>query len=240
MMNLVVEIGNTALKAASCEGNTIGKCFRYQGEKKIDYIVWLAEDIKPSVLVVASVFELSPKDISILESACGYLVIMDPSHKDILREKNIPECLSADRASLIMAVRNMFAGKPCTIIDYGTVISFDFIDSDGNYEKGYLSPGLNTRIKSLNRYSSSLPLASMEKQDGNDMIETSIIEGVTSGIMFETQAYLDSKPENMTVFTGGDANYFANKMKNSIFVICNLVLMGLALIAHEYEKRLLQ
>ena len=80
----------------------------------------------------------------------------------------------------------------------------------------------------------------MEKQDGNDMIETSIIEGVTSGIMFETQAYLDSKPENMAVFTGGDANYFANKMKNSIFVIWNLVLMGLALIAHEYEKRLLQ
>ena len=239
MMNLVVEIGNTALKAASCEERTIGKCFRYQGEKKIDYILWLAEDIKPSVLVVASVYDLSPKDISILESACGNIVVIDPSHKDIHKENNIPECLGADRASLILAARSMFSGKPCTVIDYGTVISFDFISSDGTYEKGYLSPGLNTRLKSLNRYSSNLPLASLENQDENDIINTSIIEGVSSGIMFETQAYLDSKPENMAVFTGGDANYFANKMKNSIFVVWNLVLMGLALIAHEYEKRLL-
>ena len=79
-----------------------------------------------------------------------------------------------------------------------------------------------------------------DNNNEDDVLNTSIIEGVSSGIMFETQAYLDSKPENMAVFTGGDANYFANKMKNSIFVIWNLVLMGLALIAHEYEKRLLQ
>ena len=239
-MNLVVEIGNTALKAASCEGSTIGKCFRYQGEKKIDYIKWLAEDIKPSVMVVASVYELDQKEMKVLESYCSHLVVMDPSHRDIQKANGIPECISADRTSLMIAAGNMFAGKPCTIIDFGTVISIDFIDSDGRYEKGYLSPGLNTRIKSLNRYSSNLPLASLENQDENDIINNSIIEGVSSGIMFETQAYLDSKPENMAVFTGGDANYFANKMKNSIFVIWNLVLMGLALIAHEYEKRLLQ
>lgn len=240
MMNLVVEIGNTALKAASCEENTIGKCFRYQGEKKTEYIKWLAEDIKPSVMVVASVYDLEKKDISMMESVCGHLIIIDPSHKEILIENEIPECLSADRASLIIAARSMFSGKPCTIIDYGTIISIDFVGADGKYEKGYLSPGLNTRLKSLNRYSRNLPLASLDNNNEDDVLNTSIIEGVSSGIMFETQAYLDSKPENMAVFTGGDANYFANKMKNSIFVIWNLVLMGLALIAHEYEKRLLQ
>ena len=57
--------------------------------------------------------------------------------------------------------------------------------------------------------------------------------------MFEIQGHLDANPGNIAVFTGGDANFFAKKMKNSIFVICNLVLMGLALVAEEfYESKL--
>jgi type III pantothenate kinase len=44
-------------------------------------------------------------------------------------------------------------------------------------------------------------------------------------------------PEKVAVFTGGDALYFAKRMKNSIFVVCNLVLMGLALIADNYAER---
>ena len=55
--------------------------------------------------------------------------------------------------------------------------------------------------------------------------------------MFEIEGYQNAHPENMTVFTGGDAIYFAKRMKNSIFVICNLVLMGLALIADEYVNK---
>jgi type III pantothenate kinase len=45
---------------------------------------------------------------------------------------------------------------------------------------------------------------------------------------------LSQFPENTVVFTGGDAIYFAKRMKNPIFVICNLVMMGLALIADEH------
>lgn len=39
------------------------------------------------------------------------------------------------------------------------------------------------------------------------------------------------------IFTGGDAIYFAKRMKNSIFVVSNLVLMGLALITDDYVKK---
>ncbi len=68
--------------------------------------------------------------------------------------------------------------------------------------------------------------------------ETASIEsGVVSGIIFELEGYLNLHPENMVIFTGGDANYFAKRMKSSIFVICNLVLMGLALMADEYVRK---
>ena len=65
----------------------------------------------------------------------------------------------------------------------------------------------------------------------------SIESGVVSGIIFEMEGYLNLHPQNVVVFTGGDANYFAKRMKSSIFVICNLVLMGLALMAEEYVRK---
>ena len=71
---------------------------------------------------------------------------------------------------------------------------------------------------------------------GTDIV-SSINSGVISGIMFEIDGYVARKPENICVFTGGDAIYFAKRRKNSIFVVCNLVLMGLALIALQYDQK---
>ena len=66
-------------------------------------------------------------------------------------------------------------------------------------------------------------------------LSSSISCGVISGIVFEIEGHICRNPENIVVFTGGDANYFAKRMKNSIFVVCNLVLLGLALIADVFE-----
>ena len=71
---------------------------------------------------------------------------------------------------------------------------------------------------------------------GTDTV-SSIEAGVVSGIVFELEGYALRHPEKMSVFTGGDAIYFVKKMKNSIFAVSNLVLMGLALIAVEYDKK---
>jgi type III pantothenate kinase len=56
-------------------------------------------------------------------------------------------------------------------------------------------------------------------------------------MIFEIEGYILHNPEKTAVFTGGDAIYFAKRMKNSIFAVCNLVLMGLAIIAVEYDKK---
>ena len=83
----------------------------------------------------------------------------------------------------------------------------------------------------------SLLSAPEEIKDRGMNIAESVHSGVVSGIMFEIDGYMSRNPENITVFTGGDAIYFAKRMKNSIFVVCNLVLMGLALIAVEYDQK---
>ena len=67
MSNLLVEIGNTALKAAWAEGMTLGKTFRYQGENRLEFILSLTRKDKPEVMVVSSVYPLSPEDMDLLE-----------------------------------------------------------------------------------------------------------------------------------------------------------------------------
>jgi type III pantothenate kinase len=58
-----------------------------------------------------------------------------------------------------------------------------------------------------------------------------IIAGVQNSMVFETDAYISELTKVhdrlITLITGGDAKFFDNKLKNTIFVIPNLVLIGL-------------
>ena len=234
MANLIIDIGNTALKASWCDGMTLGKTFRYQGERMLDFILSLTSRTRPEIMVLSSARHFSEGNIRKLENQCERLLVVD---KDMYSRYGIPEHITPDRAAATVASRYLFKGKGCMIFDFGTTLSVDFLDVDGKYEGGNISPGCRTRFRSLNRYTKSLPLVDApesELEKGED-IQTSIESGVVSGIIFEIDGYVARKPENISVFTGGDAIYFAKRRKNSIFVVCNLVLMGLALIALQYD-----
>ncbi len=239
MANLLIEIGNTALKAAWSEKMTLGKTFRYQGEKYVDYILSLTHREKAEVMLVASVTPLAESEIQVLQGECSQLVVLDSNHRELLIGHGIPSYLSYDRAASIFAARYLFRGRGCTIVDFGTTLSVDFTDAEGAYRGGNISLGFRTRFKALSRYSRSLPLVDIPENPAAVGLseEGSIESGVVSGIIFEMEGYLNLHPDNVVVFTGGDANYFAKRMKSSIFVICNLVLMGLALIADEYVRK---
>ena len=236
MANLVIDIGNTVLKAAWADGVTLGKTYRYQGEMMTDFILSLAAKERPEVMAVASAVKLSGENIRRLGSVCDRLVLADDAA--LHDAYGLPHYLSPDRTASIIAARRLFKGKGCTVFDFGTTITIDFTDADGKYCGGNISPGCRTRFKSLNRYAKNLPLLdtpdSYEKKGSSPV--SSIESGVISGIIFEVQGYFAENPENVAVFTGGDAIYFAKRVKNPIFVVCNLVLMGLAIVADEYVK----
>ena len=232
----MIDIGNTALKASWADGMTLGKTFRYQGERMMDFILSLTAKSRPELIVLSSVRTFSEQHVERLRKECDKMIILDSA---MLEEKYvIPSYLTPDRAASVIAARYLFKGRSCTVFDFGTVFAIDFIDKDGKYEGGCISPGCHTRFRSLYRYSKSLPLldAPEEVPEIGTDIATSINTGVISGMMFEIDGYVSNRPENICVFTGGDAIYFAKRRKNSIFVVCNLVLMGLALIALENDQ----
>ena len=232
MANLIIDIGNTALKASWADGITLGKTFRYQGERMLDFILSLTRKNRPQTMVLSSVRTFSQQSIERLSQECDRLITVD---SQMLSKYGLPESMTSDRAASIIATRFLFKGRGCTIFDFGTTLSVDFLDEKGGYAGGMISPGCRTRFKALNPYSRNLPLmdAPEDIKEKCVSISDSISSGVVTGIIFEIGGYICRYPDNVTVFTGGDANYFAKRMKNSIFAVCNLVLMGLALIALE-------
>ena len=237
-MNLIADIGNTVLKAAVADGVTLGRTYRYQGERGLDFIIDLSSRIHPEKTVICSARILSDSEIEKLSGCSGTLVIMDPQHNSVAAEALLPEYITPSSAAAIIAARHLFKSKGCSIFDFGTTIASFFINAEGQYLGGNISPGCTTRFKSISRYARNLPLLS-ETEDmetiGNSL-HSSITRGVVSGIMFEIEGYMALYPDNIAIFTGGDAIYFAKRTKNSIFVVCNLVLMGLALVADKYEN----
>ena len=238
MSNLVIDIGSTALKAAWSDGTTIGKTFRYQGEKISEFIESLTEKDRPEIMVISTVSDIPSGYVRLFAERCSRLVLMDRNHTEEAVSRGIFPYISPDRVASIVASRYLFKGKGCTLFDFGTIMTVDFLEPDGRYSGGNVSPGCRTRFKALNRYSGSLPLFDTPEYFPciGTSLQTSVESGVISGLLFEIQGYIDRFKENIVVFTGGDAIYFAKRMKNSIFVVCNLVLMGLALIADEYVK----
>jgi len=119
------------------------------------------------------------------------------------------------------------------VIDAGTAITYDFIDSKKVYWGGNIAPGLDLRLRALHEFTQKLPLVSVKNETpfiGNST-DSAILSGVIYGIVFEIDGYINELkikyPQLSTFLTGGSTFYFAAKLKNAIFAERNLVLIGL-------------
>lgn len=239
MANLILDIGNSSLKAAFSEGTELGRTYRYQGEDILDYIKELTLVKRPSVIIVSSVRLMDENFYRNLEARCDRLLVVNSKTKlPIVNRYSTPATLGADRLAAAVAAADLFPGKDCIIFDFGTAVTIDFVNKNGEFLGGNISLGLRTRFKALNHYTQQLPLLENPaevKPYGGTTIEA-IESGVVLGLIFEVEGYINRFPDHTFIFTGGDAIYFAEKLKSSIFVVYNLVMMGLARIA-DYHAR---
>tara|TARA_Y100000385_G_C12989905_1_gene592305 strand:+ start:509 stop:1198 length:690 start_codon:yes stop_codon:yes gene_type:complete len=132
------------------------------------------------------------------------------------------------------------------VIDAGTCLTFDFIDSSNCYHGGAISPGLKMRFKALNTFTEKLPLLDIKSADvkliGSDT-KSSIISGVVNGMIAEInhiiERYRQKTPLLSIFFTGGDSEFINSIVefeKNGIFAVQNLTMIGLNTILNNNEK----
>lgn len=233
-MNLIIDVGNTSVKMAIYSKSRLLRLVRCQVEDiEATYNALTKRYKSIQNAIVSSVGKVNEKDFSFLRdlSRCIYL-----THKTILPFKNsykTPKTLGVDRIALVSASVEQFPNNNVLIIDAGTCITYDFINADNEYLGGAISPGINTRYKSLNNLTANLPLLKPKvPQDliGNstkNAIHSGIIYGVLNEIQGIIEAYKEKNEDLTVILTGGDSKFLSKQLKNSIFANSNFLLEGL-------------
>ncbi len=239
MINLLIDIGNSAVKASYAKGSSLEDVIRYDGEDVCGFITELAKGRGVNIIAISTVRRDGAICFKELERLCNKLIVVDSATDlPVINRYKSPETLGSDRILSAVAAKYMFPGKDLMIFDFGTALTIDFVSENGEYLGGNISLGLRGRFKALNDYTQLLPLLDnpLDVVDVGGTTKEAIESGVVLGLIFEVSGYIKEYPNHIYIFTGGDAIYFAEKLKSSIFVVYNLVLMGLARVAENYAK----
>ena len=240
MANLLIDIGNSNCKVAYCSGGELGEIYRSSQEDVLGFVLEIIKEERPDVIVLSTVREDNEHMQRVLEQRCRKLVVMG-STMELPKQFSIgfpANGLGVDRLAAALAVSMMFPGEECIKFDFGTALTVDFISGEGVFEGGNISLGLQSRCRALNTFTKRLPLINPgdEIKDYGQKTADAMEAGVVLGMIFEVEGYIKKYPARKVIFTGGDSFYFAKKVKSPIFVVSNLVLVGLALIADYYAQ----
>lgn len=233
-MLLAIDVGNTRIKAAVFEANTLFEVFIFTKEEfttKVEII--LQQHPKITTIAVASVGNLDQSAFLTFEKCVKIEFI---SHETKFPFQNLyatPNTLGIDRMVLAAGAVLQFPKQNRLVIDAGTCITYDFIDAGDNYLGGAISPGIALRYESLHHFTAKLPLLTKSYPEnfiGNSTKE-SIHSGVVNGVISEIDGFIENYTTRYAKFiiilTGGDAEFLAKRLKNTIFANSNFLLESL-------------
>ncbi len=233
-MILTIDIGNTRIKAAVFEDNNIVEQFIFT-DKELQVAIKniLKKHSAITDLVVASVGNTDKACFFYFQDSIKIHII---NHQDPFPFQNLyktPHTLGIDRMVLSAGAVIQYPGQNRLVIDAGTCVTYDFIDHKNNYLGGAIAPGLRLRYESLHNYTAKLPLLSLENPEGviGKSTNQAIHSGVVNGLAYEIDGFINEYKTRYSKFiiilTGGDADFLAKRLKNTIFANSNFLLESL-------------
>ena len=233
-MNLIIDTGNTATKLAVFQLDKIIEVQTISTKEMVFEVEKLLEkfsEIRQGLL--STVRTMDNSEVETLQKLLP-IKILEASFKLPFENRyDTPLTLGVDRLALMAAAVKQCPNKNVLVIDAGSCITYDFMDSDQNYLGGAISPGLEMRYKSLEVFTSNLPSLqkTMPKQRIGSSTEASIHSGVVHGVLQEIEGtikvYQNKYPDLTVILTGGDADFLCKQFKISIFADSNFLLEGL-------------
>lgn len=235
-MQLVIDIGNTRVKAALFEKSHLKTTYVFKTPDEL-LSANLFETNSISHCIVASVVNEMDLFVSRLKEKTSVLLFTSETPVPIKNRYQSVQTLGSDRLASAVGGNALFPDKNILIIDAGTCIKFNFVNNRNEYIGGAISPGLEMRFKALQTFTARLPL--IEKDEDFEMLigkntKESILSGVEIGVIAEMEGiisrYQQLYPDLITVLTGGDVNFFEKRLKKPIFADQFLILKGLNVI----------
>jgi type III pantothenate kinase len=240
-LNIVIDIGNTIVKVATFQDkNLIAKDVLEYSE-----LIQFLKAIKFKKGIISNVGNENLEN-QVLAIYPFIISMSNDLSMPLKSHYSSMDTIGKDRLANAVAAFTENPNKSSLVIDAGSCLTFDFIDSNNCYQGGSISPGLSMRFNSLHKFTEKLPLLNEKSSDlkliGSDT-KSSIVSGVVNGFASEiTTSIINyrSKYPLLTIFmTGGDCRFVKSIVeveKNGIFAIENLTMIGLNTILKYNDK----
>ena len=236
MANLIIDIGNTLCKVAVFENQVITQKFTLNDidfeslKKEINFL-------NISTCLVSSTRKMPTNLIEDLKSVTQCMWLDTDLKLPFKNKYATPNTLGKDRIALAAAAVSEFKNKNTLVLDIGTCLTYEMVTETSEYLGGAISPGMQMRFKSLNRFTEGLPLINSKKPVDliGNTTETNILSGVINGMKEEMDGTINTYKARFSklnvVLTGGDQVFFAECLKNNFFARPEFLLRGLNFIA---------
>lgn len=235
-VNLIIDTGNTFHKIAVIDAKNNILAERIVPELTEDIVAEICELFAPARAIISSTRGDAERSKQLLKKRVEYVLCLDNSTPLPIGVDYLRATLGTDRiAAAVGAVELYGDNRSMVIIDAGTAITIDFVEN-GVFRGGNISPGVDMRLEALNEKTATLPLCSPRTFEGEALMlghktEEAIVFGVMEGVFYEVKGYIDTFSQKnadiLTIFIGGDAEYFVNRIKNAIFAGRKVVFCGL-------------
>jgi type III pantothenate kinase len=229
-MNVVIDYGNTAAKVGIFDQHELVQKHLFKEASELKSFL---ENFSGDHIIISSVSVEASEVVQWAKSFSKKFMLHYTLPLPVKNLYETPATLGVDRIAGVCGAWQLFPKRNSLVIDAGTCITFDFVDDQGNYHGGSISPGMNMRFEALHTFTARLPLVSPSQQTAltGKTTEQSMQSGVIYGLLSEIEGIINRYTEKFkdlqVILCGGDARFFENKLNTSIFAVPELVLSGL-------------
>lgn len=244
MKNLVIDIGNNRTKLGLFENANLVAKEVLSADQQTKILEWLTNH-QPKNTILSTVGQPLPVKLEqqIRTLSLYFIKLSQDTPLPIQSQYQTPETLGKDRIAAVIGASVHFPNEHCVIIDAGTCITYEVLHARKGYLGGNIAPGLYMRYKAMHEFTANLPLVENEEvlQIIGYSTKSAVQNGGQLGCLYEIEGFVADMELKIgqlnVILTGGDADFFAKKMKRKIFVHHNLVLEGLnKILSYNVEK----
>jgi type III pantothenate kinase len=217
---LAIDVGNTNVTLALFEGERLVADWRVTSHRERTADEMAVElrnlfslggyelSVVDGVVISSVVPNLNP---ALIEASRRYLkcepVMVGPGVKTSVRIRyENPKDVGADRIANALAAFTKYGG-PVIVIDFGTAVTYDAINEQGDYLGGAIAPGVEISLDAL--VSQTAMLRRVEAVAPDSVIGRNTVTSIQSGLVWGFVAQVEGMVHRMTAELGGSARVVA-------------------------------
>ena len=196
-MLLAVDVGNTNVTLALFDGEKLVADWRVTShhERTADE---LAVELR-------QLFDLRGFEVEVVDGVVISSVVPTVNSALRIRYDN-PKDVGADRIANALAAYTKYGG-PVVVIDFGTAVTYDAINADGDYLGGAIAPGVEISLDAL--VSHTAMLRRVEAVAPDSVIGRNTVASIQSGLIWGFVAQVEGMVQRMVSELGGSAKVIA-------------------------------